>query len=148
MSLFDQINADLTTAMKAREKEKTAALRNIKKFLIEAKTASAAHDLDDTEVIKIIQKLAKQGTDSANLYKEQGREDLASEELVQVAVFEDYLPKKLTDEELTAAVQAIIESTGASSMKEMGKVMGIASKQLAGKADGKDVADKVKALLA
>ena len=89
MSLFDQINADLTTAMKAREKEKTAALRNIKKVLIEAKTASSSHELDDTEVIKIIQKLAKQGTDSANLYKEQGREDLAAEEMVQVAVFED-----------------------------------------------------------
>lgn len=148
MSLFDQINADLTTAMKARDKEKTGALRNIKKVLIEAKTASASHDLDDTEVIKIIQKLAKQGTDSANLYKEQGREDLASEELVQVAVFEEYLPKKMTDEELTAAVNAIIAKTGASSMKEMGKVMGIASKELAGKADGKDIADKVKALLA
>ncbi len=148
MSLFDQINADLTTAMKAREKEKTAALRNIKKVLIEAKTASSSHELDDTEVIKIIQKLAKQGTDSANLYKEQGREDLAAEEMVQVAVFEDYLPKKLTDEELTAAVKAIIEKTGASSIKEMGKVMGMASKELAGKADGKDIADKVKALLA
>jgi uncharacterized protein YqeY len=147
MSLFDQINADLTAAMKARDKEKTGALRNIKKVLIEAKTASASHDLDDTEVIKIIQKLAKQGTDSANLYKEQGREDLAAEELTQVAVFEAYLPLKMTDEELTAAVNAIIEKTGASSMKEMGKVMGIASKELAGKADGKDIADKVKALL-
>jgi len=148
MSLFDQINADLTTAMKAREKEKTAALRNIKKVLIEAKTASGSHELDDTDVIKIIQKLAKQGTDSANLYKEQGREDLAAEEMVQVAVFEDYLPKKMSDDELTAAVKAIIEKTGASSMKEMGKVMGMASKELAGKADGKDIADKVKALLA
>lgn len=147
MSLFDQINADLTTAMKARDKEKTAALRNIKKVLIEAKTATTSHDLDDTEVIKIIQKLAKQGTDSANLYKEQGREDLASDELVQVAVFEDYLPKKLSDDELTAAVKAIIEKSGASSIKEMGKVMGMASKELAGKADGKDIADKVKALL-
>ncbi|PTN07910.1 GatB/YqeY domain-containing protein [Mangrovibacterium marinum] len=148
MSLFDQINADLTTAMKARDKEKTGALRNIKKVLIEAKTASATHELDDTEVIKVIQKLAKQGSDSANLYKEQGREDLAAEEMVQVAVFEQYLPKKMTDDELTAAVKAIIEKSGASSMKEMGKVMGMASKELAGKADGKDIADKVKALLA
>ncbi|WP_372776257.1 GatB/YqeY domain-containing protein [Mangrovibacterium sp.] len=147
MSLFDQINTDLTTAMKAREKERTAALRNIKKVLIEAKTASSSHDLEDTEVIKIIQKLAKQGTDSANLYKEQGREDLAAEELVQVAVFEAYLPKKLTNEELTTAVKAIIESAGATSIKEMGKVMGLASSQLAGKADGKDIADMVKALL-
>ncbi len=148
MSLFDQINDDLKTAMKAREKEKTAALRNIKKVLIEAQTAGSSVELDDQDVVKIIQKLAKQGTDSANLYTEQGREDLAAEELTQVAVFENYLPKKMTDEELTAAVQEIIASTGASSMKEMGKVMGIASKQLAGKADGKDIADKVKALLA
>lgn len=148
MSLFDQINDDLKTAMKARDKERTGALRNIKKVLIEAQTAGGATELDDQDVVKIIQKLAKQGTDSATLYTEQGREDLAAEELAQVAVFENYLPKKLTDEELTAAVQEIIASSGASSIKEMGKVMGIASKQLAGKADGKDIADKVKALLA
>ena len=148
MSLADQINTDLTTAMKAREKEKTAALRNIKKVLIEAKTASSTHEVDDQEVIKLIQKLAKQGSDSAKLYRDQGREDLAAEEMAQVEVFESYLPRQLSDAELTAAVQAIIASTGATSMKEMGKVMGMASKQLAGKADGKAVADKVKALLA
>lgn len=148
MSLFEQISADLTTAMKARDKEKTAALRNIKKVLIEAQTAGANHSLDDQDVVKIITKLAKQSTDSATLYKEQGREDLAAEELGQLAVFENYLPKRMTDDELTAAVQAIIAQTGATSVKEMGKVMGIASKQLAGQADGKDIADKVKALLA
>ncbi len=148
MSLFDQINTDLTAAMKAREKTKLEALRNVKKALIEAKTAKGANaELDDQEVIKVIQKLAKQGTDSATLYKSQGRDDLYGEEMQQVEVFEAYLPKKLTDEELAAAVKSIIESVGASGMKDMGKVMGIASKQLAGKADGKDIADKVKALL-
>lgn len=148
MSLFEQINADLTAAMKARDKEKTAALRNIKKVLIEAQTAGTNHTLEDLDVVKIITKLAKQSSDSATLYKEQGREDLASEELGQLVVFESYLPKRMTDDELTAAVQAIIAQTGATSVKEMGKVMGVASKQLAGQADGKDIADKIKALLA
>lgn len=148
MNLFDQINADLTAAMKAREKAKLEALRNVKKALIEAKTAKGASaELDDQEVIKVIQKLAKQGMDSARLYQEQGRDDLYAEEMSQVEVFENYLPKKLTDDELAAAVKNIIESVGASGMKDMGKVMGLASKQLAGKADGKDIADKVKALL-
>lgn len=148
MNLFDKINSDLTAAMKAREKTKLEALRNVKKALIEAKTAKGASaGLDDQEVIRIIQKLAKQGIDSANLYKEQDRDDLYGEEMLQVEVFETYLPKKLTDQELTAAVTIIIDTIGASGMKDMGKVMGIASKELAGKADGKDIADKVKALL-
>ncbi len=149
MNLFEQVNEDLKAAMKAREKEKLSALRNIKKVLIEAKSAKGATaELDDQEVIKAIQKLAKQGRDSATLYKEQGRMDLHDEEMVQVDVFEQYLPKKLTDAELSDAVKKIIETTGASGMKDMGKVMGMASKELAGKADGKDIADKVKALLA
>ena len=149
MKLFEQVNDDLKVAMKAREKEKLSALRNIKKVLIEAKSAKGATaELDDQDVIKVIQKLAKQGRDSAALYKEQGRMDLHDEEMVQVEVFEQYLPKKLTDAELSDAVKKIIESTGASGMKDMGKVMGMASKELAGKADGKDIADKVKALLA
>ena len=149
MNLFEQVNEDLKAAMKAREKEKLSALRNIKKVLIEAKSAKGATaELDDQDVIKVIQKLAKQGSDSATLYKEQGRQDLHDEEMIQVNVFEQYLPKKLTDAELSDAVKKIIETTGASGMKDMGKVMGIASKQLAGKADGKDIADKVKALLA
>ena len=149
MKLFEQVNEDLKAAMKAREKEKLSALRNIKKVLIEAKSAQGATaELDDQDVIKVIQKLAKQGRDSATLYKEQGRMDLHDEEMVQVEVFEQYLPKKLTDAELSDAVKKIIETTGASGMKDMGKVMGMAGKELAGKADGKDIADKVKALLA
>lgn len=148
MNLSDQINEDLKAAMKNREKTKLEALRNIKKILIEAKSAKGANsDLDNQEVIKLIQKLAKQGRDSANLYKEQGRKDLYDEEMLQVEVFGQYLPQKLSDTELTNVVKEIIKSVGAESMKDMGKVMGIASKQLAGKADGKDIADKVKMLL-
>jgi uncharacterized protein YqeY len=148
MALFDQINNDIKEAMKAREKEKLEALRNIKKVMIEAKTAKGADaDLSDDEVLKIISKLAKQGSDSANIYKEQGREDLYKQEMIQVAVFEKYLPAKVSDKELTKVVKNIIEETGASSMKDMGKVMGIASKKLAGQADGKQIATKVKSLL-
>lgn len=148
MNLFEQINEDIKSAMKAREKEKLEALRGIKKVLIEAKTAAGASgELTDQEVVKIIQKLAKQGKDSATIYKEQGREDLYLQEVAQVEVFESYLPAMLSDEELTAAIKQIIEQTGASGMKDMGKVMGIASKTLAGKADGKDIAEKVKKML-
>ncbi len=149
MTLFEQINNDIKEAMKAREKERLEALRGIKKVMIEAKTAKGADaELSDEEAIKIISKLSKQGTDSANIYKEQGRNDLYEQEMVQVAVYEKYLPAKMSDEELEAAVKAIIEEVGATSMKDMGKVMGIASKKLAGQADGKDISVKVKALLA
>jgi uncharacterized protein YqeY len=149
MAIFDQINEDIKAAMKAREKEKLEALRGIKKVMLEAQTAKGAGDvLADDDALKIISKLAKQGSDSANIYKEQGREDLYEQEMNQVAIFESYLPAKMSDEDLTAAVKAVIEQVGASSMKDMGKVMGIASKKLAGQADGKDIADKVKALLA
>lgn len=148
MALFDQINDDIKTAMRAREKDKLEALRGIKKVMLEAKTAKGGSDeLSDEDAIKIISKLAKQGNDSAAIYKEQNREDLYETEMIQVAVFEKYLPAKISDEELTALVKAIIEETGAASMKDMGKVMGIASKKLAGKADGKDVSVKVRSLL-
>lgn len=148
MNLFDQISSDILTAMKAREKDKLEALRGIKKVMIEAKSAAGATgELTDQEVLKIIQKLAKQGTDSANIYKEQGRDDLYDQEMFQVKVFETYLPVKMSDAELTAAIQAIITEVGATSIKEMGKVMGIASKKLAGLADGKDISEKVKELL-
>ena len=149
MAILDQINDDIKAAMKAREKEKLEALRGIKKVMLEAQTAKGAGDvLGDDDALKIISKLAKQGTDSATIYKEQGREDLYEQEIKQVAIFESYLPAKMSDEELTAVVKAVIEQVGASSMKDMGKVMGVASKKLAGQADGKDIADKVKALLA
>ena len=148
MNLFDQISSDILTAMKAREKDKLEALRGIKKVMIEAKSAAGATgELTDQEVLKIIQKLAKQGTDSANIYKEQGRDDLYDQEMFQVKVFETYLPVKMSDAELTGAIQAIITQVGATSIKEMGKIMGIASKKLAGLADGKDISEKVKELL-
>lgn len=148
MNLFDQISNDLLTAMKAREKEKLEALRGIKKVMIEAKSAAGSTgELTDQEVLKIIQKLAKQGTDSATIYKEQGRNDLYEQEMFQVKVFETYLPVKMSDAELTSAIQSIITEVGATSIREMGKVMGIASKKLAGLADGKDISEKVKELL-
>jgi len=148
MSLFDQISNDIATAMKAREKEKLEALRGIKKVMLEAKSAAGATgELSDQDVLKIIQKLAKQGNDSAAIYKEQGRVDLYQQEMFQVNVFESYLPQKISDAELTDAIQAIIAEVGATSIKEMGKVMGVASKKLAGLAEGKDISDKVKALL-
>lgn len=148
MSLFDQISSDIIAAMKAKEKEKLEALRGIKKVMIEAKSAAGATgELTDQESLKIIAKLAKQGTDAAAIYKEQGREDLYEQEVFQVKIFESYLPAKMSDADLTAAVQAIIAEVGASGMKDMGKVMGIASKKLAGLAEGKDISDKVKALL-
>jgi len=113
--------------------------------MIEARAAKGAgSELTDEESLKIIAKLSKQGSDSAAIYKEQGREDLWMVELKQVEVYKSYLPERLTGEELTAAVKSIIEKTGASSIKDMGKVMGIATKELAGKADGKDIADKVR----
>lgn len=148
MNLTDQINNDIKEAMKAREKEKLEALRGIKKVMIEAKSAvGASGELSDQDILKIIQKLAKQGIDSATIYKEQNRLDLYEQEMFQVKVFETYLPAKMSDEKLAEAINAIIAEIGASGMKDMGKVMGLASKKLAGLADGKDIADKVKALL-
>ncbi|GET27591.1 GatB/YqeY domain-containing protein [Prolixibacter sp. NT017] len=148
MSLFDQINADIKAAMLAREKGKLEALRNIKKVLIEAKTAKAGQEeLPDDVALKAIAKLAKQGKDSAQIYKEQNRQDLYDQEMEQVKVFEAYLPSKMSDEELTAAVEKIIAELGAESMKDMGKVMGAANAKLAGRAEGKDIAAKVKSLL-
>ena len=147
--LFDHISNDIKSAMKARDKVRLDTLRNIKKVFLEAKTAPGANDeLTDDAAMKILQKLAKQGKESAATYVQQNRQDLADDELAQVAVIENYLPKPLTDEEIEAAVKEIIAQTGASSIKEMGKVMGIASKQMAGKADGGKISQIVKKLLA
>jgi len=149
MSLEQTISKGIMEAMKAKEPVRLSALRNVKKYIIEAKTAGPGiAELPDADVVKIIAKLAKQGTDSAAVYAQQNRQDLADEELAQVAVLQEFLPKRLTDEELTAAVREIIAELGASSMKEMGRVMGVASKRLAGQADGKEISAKVKALLA
>jgi uncharacterized protein len=148
MTLFEQINNDIKEAMKARDSVKLEALRGIKKVMLEAKTAAGASaELSDEESIKIISKLAKQGTESAAIYKEQGRPELAEAELAQVAVFSTFLPAMLTDEEVEKTVKAIIQNIGAEGMKDMGKVMGIATKEMAGKADGKVISQKVRSLL-
>ena len=149
MSLFDTINEDIKKAMLARDHARLLALRGVKKEFLEAKTAEGAGgELTDATATKIIAKMVKQRKESAAIYTGQNRDDLAQSELAEVAVLEEYLPKQLTDEELTAAVKAIIEQVGATSMKEMGKVMGVASKQLAGKAEGGVISAKVKQLLA
>lgn len=148
MDIFEKVSKDIIAAMKAKDKMRLEALRNVKKYFIEAKTAPGANDtLDDATALKILSKLAKQGRDTAALYTEQGRPDLAEEETAQAAIIEEYLPKALSAEELEAEVKAIIAETGASSMKDMGKVMGVASKKLAGRADGKAISVLVKQLL-
>ena len=149
MTLFDQISEDIKSAMKARDKVRLETLRNIKKVFLEAKTAPGANDtLTDADALKIISKLAKQGKETATTYTQAGRQDLADAELAQVEVLESYLPKQLSQEEIEAEVKKIIAEVGATSMKEMGKVMGTASKQLAGKADGRIISEIVKKLLA
>ena len=148
-TLFDQISQDIVAAMKAKDKVRLEALRNVKKYFIEAKTAPGANDeLSDDAALKILAKLVKQGRDTAALYTEQQRPDLAEAELAQVAVIEAYLPKALTPEELEAALRSIIAETGATSAKEMGKVMGVATKRLAGRADGKAISTLVRQQLA
>lgn len=147
--LFDQISNDIKEAMKARDKVRLETLRNIKKVFLEAKTAPGANDtLEDADAMKILSKLAKQGKESAATFVQQNRQDLADAELAQVSVIEAYLPKPMTEEEIEAAVKEIIAQTGAAGMKDMGKVMGVASKQMAGKADGRIISGIVKKLLA
>lgn len=148
MEMFDRISNDIKDAMKAKDKVRLETLRNIKKVFLEAKTAPRANDtLTDEAAMKIIQKLQKQGKDSATLYAQQGRPDLAEAELAQVAVLESYLPKQMSAEELEAALKEIIAEVGAEGPKDMGKVMGTATKKLAGLAEGRAISAKVKELL-
>ena len=148
MDLFERVSEDIKTAMKAKDKVALDTLRNIKKYFLEAKTAPGANDtLEDGDAVKIMQKLVKQGKDSAAIYVQQGRQDLADGELAQVTVIEKYLPKQLSAEDLEKIVKEIIAKVGATSMKDMGKVMGAASKELAGKAEGRAISDTVKRLL-
>lgn len=147
--LFEQISADIVSAMKAKDKVRLMALRNVKKYFIESKTAPGANDeLSDEDAMKILAKLAKQGKDTASVYESQNRADLAEEEMKQVRIIEEYLPKPLSTEELRTALSAIIQEVGATSAKDMGLVMGLASKQLAGKAEGRVISTMVKELLA
>ena len=148
MALFDQISEDIKKAMIAKEKVRLEALRGVKKEFLEAKTAKGSNgDLTDEAAVKILQKMVKQRKDSAQIYIDQNRPELAENELAEVAVIEAYLPKQMSDEELTAAVKEIISEVGATSAKDMGKVMGVASKKLAGKAEGRAISEKVKTLL-
>ena len=147
--LFEQVSTDIKEAMKARDKVRLETLRNIKKVFLEAKTAPGADDnLSDANAMKILQKLAKQGKESAETYAKQNRQDLADAELAQVAVIEEYLPKPFSPEEVEEAVKTIISQIGATSMKDMGRVMGVATKQLAGKADGGAISQAVEKALA
>ena len=146
--IFDQVSSDIVAAMKAKDKIRLMALRNVKKLFIEAKTQPGANnELTDENAIKILAKLAKQGRETAAIYISQSRQDLADEELAQVAVVEEYLPKQLSAEEVKAELMAIISETGANSVKDMGRVMGIATKKLAGKAEGGFISTIVKELL-
>ncbi|MBD5227437.1 MAG: GatB/YqeY domain-containing protein [Bacteroides sp.] len=148
MSLFDTISNDIQQAMKAREKVRLEALRGVKKEFLEAKSApGAGGELSDENALKIITKLVKQRRESARIYEENNRPELAANELAEAAVIEEYLPKQLSPEEIETEVRAIVAETGAEGPKDMGKVMKVATKQFAGRADGRAVSDTVKRVL-
>lgn len=148
MDLFDRISEDIKKAMLAKDRVRLEALRGIKKEFLEAKTAKGGDGtLSDETATKVLVKMAKQRRESAAIYSEQNRPELAEGELAEVAVIEEYLPKQLTEEELTAELKKIIAEVGATDAKMMGKVMGVASKALAGRADGRAISAKVKELL-
>lgn len=148
MNLEEKIMEGIKQAMKSHDKVVLESLRAVKSAILLEKTSGAKGELDQAAEMKLLQKLVKQRKESAEIYTQQNRADLAKAELAQAAVIEAYLPKQLSAEELEAEVAAIIAQTGASSPAEMGKVMGIASKALAGKADGRAIAETVKRLLA
>ena len=147
--LFNQVSEDIKKAMLAKEKVALEALRGIKKEFLEARTAKGSDGtLHDEQAVKILQKMIKQRKESAQIYAEQNRKDLADNELAEAVVIEKYLPAQMSNSELTKAVAEIIAQVGATSPADMGKVMGVASKQLAGKAEGRLISEKVKQLLA
>ncbi|MBA4300109.1 hypothetical protein SAMN03080617_04248 [Algoriphagus alkaliphilus] len=148
MALKQKVEGEIKSAMIAKDKVRLTALRAIKSMiLLEETKGGFSGELSEDEEMKLLTKAAKQRKDSADIYQQQNRPDLLEVELAELAVIQEFLPKALTDEELTMAIQEIINITGAVSAKEMGKVIGAANKQLAGKADGKAIADKVKSLL-
>ena len=139
MSLQDKVMAEMKAAMKAKDSMKLEALRAVKGAILMANTESSKEGLTEDEENKLLQKLVKQRKDSAQIYKEQGREDLAEPELKQAEVIEQFLPEQMSEAEIEAEVDKIIAETGASGMQDMGKVMGMATGKLAGKADGKTI---------
>lgn len=147
MSLQQEVMTKLKEAMKAKDKVALESLRAIKSAILLAQTSGNSAELTSEDEIKLVQKLVKQRKDSAVLYKEQGRDDLADPELAQVEILAQFLPEQMSEEALKEIIKDIISKVGAASMKDMGKVMGIASKQLAGKADGKAISNAVKELL-
>ncbi len=148
MTLYEKIDAEIKAAMLAKDRVRLQALRGIKKEFIEGKTAPGSNgELSDETATKILVKMAKQRRDSAAIYKEQNRPDLAEGELAELTVIEEYLPKAMSEEELTAALGEIIAKVGAASPADMGKVMGVATKTLAGRADGRAISAKVRELL-
>lgn len=148
MNLFDRISEDIKKAMLAREKVRLEALRGVKKEFLEAKTAKGANgELSDETATKIMVKMVKQRKESAKIYQDNNRPELAENELAEAAVIEEYLPKQLSADELEAELKAIIAETGAAGPKDMGKVMGVATKRLAGRAEGRLISSKVKELL-
>ena len=148
MDFFETINSAIKSAMLAKDKVRLQALRGIKKEFIEAKTAPGANgELSDDAAMKILVKMAKQRSESAEIYRSQNRPDLAETEEAEMAVIKEYLPQPLSAEELDAALSEILAKVGASSAADMGKVMGVATKQLAGRADGKAISAAVRRLL-
>lgn len=148
MELEKQIQSDMVAAMKAKETVRLAALRGIKAAILLAKTSEGANgEITDADIVKIIGKLVKQRKESAEIYSQQGRPELAENELAEASAMEVYLPKQLSEAEVEAELRKIIAEAGASKMSDMGKVMGVATKKLAGQADGKIISTLVKKLL-
>ncbi|MBN2892292.1 MAG: GatB/YqeY domain-containing protein [Bacteroidales bacterium] len=148
MDLFEQINNDIKAAMKAKESDKLMSLRAIKSELLLIKTSAGGSDeITDEAAIKLLQKMVKQRKESAEIYKQQGREDLYEKEMKEVSFIMPYLPEQMSDEQLTAELEKIMQEVGASSIKDMGKVMGLANKKLQGKAESKKIAETIKTLL-
>ncbi|MCP4437926.1 MAG: GatB/YqeY domain-containing protein [Aureispira sp.] len=147
MSLSDQINQGLKAAMKAKDDVRKRTLRAIKSEILLLKTDGTGAEITEEKEIKLLQKMAKQREDSLSTFEQQGRDELAQKEREELVIIKEFLPKQMDPAELEAAIKAIIEKVGASSMKDMGKVMGMASKEFAGKADGKTISTLVRQLL-
>lgn len=149
MSLIDKISEEIKVAMKARNSLRLEALRSVKKELIEVKTSGkSGGEISEDEELKLLQRMVKQRKDSATIYSAQGRADLYDKEVAEAEIISEFLPEQMSPEEMEQVVADIIKEVGAESVKDMGKVMGVATRKLAGKADGKDVSNTVKRLLA
>ena len=147
MSLETKLMTDLKVAMKAKDQAALRSIRAVKAAILLLKTDGSGNEVDDAAEIKVLQKLVKQRKDSLEIFEKQNREDLASKEREEIEIIERYLPAQMSENDIKTIVQGIIEQTGASSMRDMGKVMGMANQKMAGKADGKTIASVVKAML-